>query len=68
MKVVANDCVFCKKDRLAYFKQIMGPLDDAQLYISPIFYVTYVDAYGPLRAYTPKHSKATRAGQKVFDI
>ena len=37
MKTISDDCVFCKKNRLKYLKQIMGPLDDTQLSISPIF-------------------------------
>lgn len=68
MKDIAEDCVFCKKDRLSYLKQIMGPLDDLQISVSPIFYVTYVDAYGPLKGYTPGFSKATRAGSKTFEL
>ena len=37
-KEVADDCVFCKKIRIKYVKQLMGPLAESQLTISPIFY------------------------------
>ena len=50
MKQVCVDCIFCKKLRLKYLKQLMVPLSDAQLSISPIFYYSYVDAWGPVRA------------------
>ena len=46
----------------------MGPLDDVQISISPIFYATYVDAYGPVKGYTIGHSMATRRGVKNFDL
>ena len=67
-KDIAEDCILCKKDRLAYLKQMMGPLDDVQISISPIFYSTYIDAYGPVKGYTIGHSKATRRGVKTFDL
>ena len=65
---VAQDCIYCKKLRLSYLKQLMGPLSEYQISISPIFYVTYIDAYGPLKGYTPGYSKSTRAGSKTFDL
>ena len=37
-KEVADYCVFCKKIRIKYVKQLMGPLAESQLTISPIFY------------------------------
>ena len=46
----------------------MGPLSDYQISISPIFYVTYIDAYGPLKGYVPGFSRSTRAGDKSFDL
>ena len=65
---IADDCIFCKKMRLSYIKQLMGPLSDYQISISPIFYVTYIDAYGPLKGYVPGFSRSTRAGDKSFDL
>ena len=67
-KDITDDCIYCKKLRLRYIKQIMGPLSDIQLSISPVFYYTYVDAWGPVKAYTPGHQKDTRAGKKSFDL
>ena len=67
-KDITDDCIFCKKLRLRYMKQIMGPLSDYQLSISPVFYYTYVDAWGPIKAYTPGNEKDTRASKKSFDL
>ena len=67
-KDITDDCIFCKKLRLRYMKQIMGPLSDYQLSISPVFYYTYVDAWGPIKAYTPGNEKNTRASKKSFDL
>ena len=47
-KEVSDDCVYCKRLRLKYVKQLMGPLADTQLTISPIFYFTYLDMWGPI--------------------
>ena len=54
MKKVYEDCIFCKKLKLKYLKQIMGPLSDAQLSISPIFYYGYIDAWGPVKSFVPR--------------
>ena len=68
LKLIRKECVFCQKLFLKYVKQVMGPLSDQQLSVSPIFYFTYADAYGPLRAYVPGHQRSTRAGNKTYDI
>ena len=65
---ITEDCVYCKKLRLRYIKQIMGPLSDCQLTISPIFFYTYVDAWGPIKAYTPGYSRNTRSSTKSFEL
>ena len=67
-KDISADCIFCKKNSLKYLKQIMGPLSDYQLSISPIFYYTYVDAWGPIKAYVPGYEKETRASTKSFEV
>ena len=46
----------------------MGPLSDCQLSISPVFYYTIMDAWGPLKAYVPGYQKATRAGSKTYVV
>ena len=45
-------------------KQLMGPLADSQINISPIFYATYVDLYGPLTIFVPGYAKVTRRSNK----
>ena len=63
-----DECIFCQKMLHKYTKQLMGPLSDEQLSISPVFYYTYADAWGPLRAYVPGFEKSTRAGSKVYEV
>ena len=65
---ISNRCEFCKKLRKVYMKQIMGCLSDFQLTISPVFYYTYVDAWGPVKGYTPGFEKSTRTSKKTFDL
>ena len=39
----------------------MGPLAEPQLSISPIFFYTLVDLWGPLKSYVPGYEKVTRS-------
>ena len=50
---ITQDCVFCKKMSKKYMEQVMGPLTDSQLTISPVFYVTLVDLWGPVKCFAP---------------
>ena len=68
MKDVSEDCIFCKKLRLDYQKQVMGPLSDLQLSISPVFYYTYIDAWGPVKSYVPGFERETRSGTKTHQL
>ena len=68
MKKVCEDCIFCKKLKLKYLKQLMGPLSDAQLSISPIFYYCYIDAWGPVKSYVPGYERETRSGHKIHEM
>ena len=68
LKEVTDDCLFCKKIRGKYLRQIMGPLSEYQLSISPIFYYTYIDAWGPVKAYVPGYEKETRSGTKIVQL
>ena len=67
-KHISEECVLCKKLRLDYLKQIMGPLSEYQLSISPVFYYTYIDAWGPLKSYVPGFERETRSGVKVHTL
>ena len=66
-KEVADDCIFCKKLRLRYTKQLMGPLAESQLSISPIFYFTLIDMWGPIKLYCPGYEKRTRNRKMDYD-
>ena len=39
----------------------MGPLWDSQLTISPVFHVTLVDLWGPVKCLAPSHHHEMRA-------
>ena len=67
-KLIRKECIYCQKLLLRYVKQIMGPLSDHQLSVSPIFFFTYADIWGPLRAFVPGYQRATRAGSKSYDV
>lgn len=68
LKDVSEDCMYCKRLRLSYLQQMMGPLSDLQLTISPIFYYTYVDAWGPVKSYVPGYERETRSGHKTHEL
>ena len=51
-----------------YVRQLMGPLSDTQLCISPIFYVTYIDMWGPLAIYCPGYERRTRNRQQKYEV
>ena len=55
------------KDRKKYLRMVMGGLTDTQLTISPVFYYTYVDLWGPLKAYCPGYGKLTRR-EKGYEV
>ena len=67
-KEVSDDCIYCKKLRQKYVRQLMGPFNDAQLCISPIFYFTYIDMWGPLAIYCPGYEKRTRSRQQKYEV
>ena len=60
-KQISDDCVYCKRLRKKTLEQIMGPLAEPQLSISPIFFYTLVDLWGPLKSYVPGYEKVTRS-------
>ena len=66
---IALDCIYCKKLQKKLLDQMMGPLSDSQLSISPVFYFTLVDLWGPIRSYVPGYEKVTRnAARKPHDV
>ena len=58
---ISADCFYCKKLQKKLLDQIMGPLSDSQITISPVFFYTLVDLWGPLTAYAPGYEKVTRS-------
>ena len=67
-KEIGDDCIFCKKLRLKYVRQLMGPFAESQLCISPIFYYTYLDMWGPLTVYCPGYEKRTRNRKQAYEV
>ena len=64
---VSVNCVICLKDRKKYIKMIMGGLTDSQLSVSPVFYFTLVDMWGPLKCYCPGYERTTRR-DKSYEV
>ena len=58
---ISQDCLYCKKMSKKLMEQVMGPLTDNQLSISPVFYVTLVDLWGPIKCYAPGYHRETRS-------
>ena len=69
--IISHDCIFCKKLQKKLLKQVMGPLADSQLAISPVFFYTLVDLWGPLTSFVPGYEKlgVTRAtADKSYNV
>ena len=65
---ITHNCVYCKKMSKKYIEQVMGPLTDSLLTISPVFYVTLVDLWGPVRCFPPgQHREVRTAHSKHYD-
>ena len=54
---VEEDCIRCKILKKRCLEQMMGPLADSQLYISPVFYCSLLDMWGPVRTYCPGYER-----------
>ena len=54
---VEEDCVRCKILKKKYVEQMMGPLADSQITISPVFYCSLLDMWGPIRTYCPGYER-----------
>ena len=65
---IADDCVKCKRIRRKYIEARMGPLQDCQLSISPVFYDTLVDLWGPMQVFCPGYERVTRGRTKEYKI
>ena len=55
------------KERKDYMKLVMGGLTDCQLSISPVFYYTLVDMWGPVKCYCPGYERLTRR-DKSYEV
>ena len=66
-KSISVNCAICLKDRKKYLRIMMGGLSDSQLSISPVFYFTLVDMWGPLRCYCPGYERQTRR-DKSYEV
>ena len=61
---ITEDCIFCKMKMKKYVEQMMSPLSDYQTCVSPVFYITMVDLWGPIQIYAPGYEKETRSSFK----
>ena len=48
---IADDCIKCKRYQKKIIEQLMGPLADSEITISPIFYYCYVDMWGLIKIF-----------------
>ena len=46
----------------------MGPFNNTQLSISPIFYFCFMDLWGPLTTYCSGYKKKTRAREQKYEL
>ena len=67
MRSISLNCAVCMKDRKRYLRMVMGGLAESQLSISPVFYYSIVDLWGPLKAYCPGYGKMTRR-EKGYEV
>ena len=58
-EAVEEDCIRCKILKKRYLEQMMGPLADSQISLSPVFYFSLLDLWGPLRTYCPGYERTT---------
>ena len=65
---VVEDCIKCKMLRKKYLEVEMGLLHESQVSISPVFYCTMVDIFGPLVCYCPGYERATRGNSKQYKV
>ena len=67
-RAIGEDCVKCKKMRKKFLEVEMGALHDSQITVSPIFFATMVDCFGPLKCYCPGYERVTRGGEKTYKV
>ena len=67
-KEVGDDCLYCKKLRHKYVRQLMGPFSDSQISISPIFYFSYIDMFGPVKLFAPGFERQTRNSRMEYEL
>ena len=60
LRRISDECVVCIKARKKYMEQVMAPIHGSQLSVTPIFYFTVMDSWGPITMYCPGHEKTTR--------
>ena len=57
---IGDDCASCKKLRKKFLQAAMGPVHPSKFTISPPFWVTQGDLWGPLTTYVPGRERSTR--------
>ena len=64
-KELADDCLWCSKKRKKLLEVSMGPVSDHQLAITPPFWCSQVDLFGPVYCYVPGYQRNTRKYSKI---
>ena len=57
---LGDSCVMCKKLRKKFLEVSMGPISHYHFSVSPLFWVTQADLYGPVIHYVPGRERSTR--------
>ena len=66
--ITSEDCIFCKLKLKRYLRLVMGPLSNLQLSILPVFYITLVDLWRPLKARYNRETKLTKYHDVYFMV
>ena len=66
-KNINSNCAICMKERKKYLEVSMGKIAECQLTVSPLFYFTQCDMWGPLKCYCPGYERSTR-NNKSYEV
>ena len=64
-KEIGDNCVWCRMKRKRFVDVPMGLISDYQLNVSPPFWVSQADIFGPIHVFVPGFERKTRNRQVV---
>lgn len=60
---IGSECAVCQKKRGQYMEQIMGHLRELEISVTPVFYATMMDSWGPFTVYCPGYERSTQSSK-----